>query len=158
MKLILCNNFVLILVLHFEQRLTILDGELRHHRTCPENIAVPHDVMALDLGEIPQFLATRLASCDVPSPSPALPTSPPESQHSGKRNVFFDPILFGFPNTCQHRHCPMNRKLSSQKIQQSAPSSHCELLTMQSTSSTMASLKAQTHLRIAAILCASSYN
>ena len=53
MKLILCITLVLILVLHFEQRLTILDGELRHHRTRPENIAMPHDVVAVDLGEDP---------------------------------------------------------------------------------------------------------
>ena len=82
MKLILCITLVLILVLHFEQRLTILDGELCHHRTRPENIAVPHDVVAVDLGEDPPILAARLASCDAPSPSPASPTSPPEFQHS----------------------------------------------------------------------------
>jgi hypothetical protein len=46
---------VLILVLHFEQWLTILDGELHHHRARPENIAVPHDVVAVDLEEDPPF-------------------------------------------------------------------------------------------------------
>ncbi len=50
MKLILCITLVLILVIHFKQRLTILDGELHHHRSCPENIPMPHDVVAVDLG------------------------------------------------------------------------------------------------------------
>jgi hypothetical protein len=33
----------LILVLHLKKRLTILDGELRQHRTRLENIAMPHE-------------------------------------------------------------------------------------------------------------------
>jgi hypothetical protein len=57
MKLILCITLVLIPVLHFEQRLTTLDGELRHHRTRPEDITVPHDVMAVDLGEDPPIFS-----------------------------------------------------------------------------------------------------
>ena len=55
MKQILCVTLVLILVLHVEHRLIIPDGELRHHRTRPENIAVPHDVVVVDLGEDPPF-------------------------------------------------------------------------------------------------------
>jgi hypothetical protein len=47
---------VLILVLNFKQRLTILDGELYHHRTCLEIIAMLHDVVAVDLGEDPPIL------------------------------------------------------------------------------------------------------
>ncbi len=59
----------LILVLHLEKRLTILDGELCHHRTCLEHIAVPHDVVVVDLGEDPPiFFATYSASHDAPSP------------------------------------------------------------------------------------------
>ncbi len=50
MKL-LCVILVLILVFYLEQWLTILDGELRHHRARPENIAVLHYVMLVDLGE-----------------------------------------------------------------------------------------------------------
>jgi hypothetical protein len=30
----------LIIILHLEKRLTILNGELRQHRACPEHIAV----------------------------------------------------------------------------------------------------------------------
>ncbi len=52
MKL-LCIILVLILVFYLEQWLTILDGELRHHHACPENIAVLHYVMLVDLGEDP---------------------------------------------------------------------------------------------------------
>jgi hypothetical protein len=54
MKL-LCIILVLILVFYLEQRLTILDGELRHHCACPENIAVPHYVVLVDLGEDPSI-------------------------------------------------------------------------------------------------------
>ncbi len=43
--------YYLILVLHLEKQLTILDGELCHHRTRSEHIAVPHDVVVVDLGE-----------------------------------------------------------------------------------------------------------
>jgi hypothetical protein len=51
---------LLILILHLEKQLTILDGERRHHRTCPENIAMPHDVMPVDLGEDLQQLILDL--------------------------------------------------------------------------------------------------
>jgi hypothetical protein len=44
---------LLILILYLKKRLTILDGELHHHRACPENIAMPHNVMPVDLGEDP---------------------------------------------------------------------------------------------------------
>jgi hypothetical protein len=44
---------LLILILHLKKRLTILDGVLRYHHACPENIAVPHNVMPVDLGEDP---------------------------------------------------------------------------------------------------------
>ena len=53
-------------VFHLRKRLTILDGELRHHRARPEHIAVHCDVVAEDLGENPpglqppiQHLVTR---------------------------------------------------------------------------------------------------
>ena len=52
MKL-LCIALVLVLVFYLKQRLTILDGELCHHGARPENIAVPHDVVVVDLGENP---------------------------------------------------------------------------------------------------------
>ncbi len=45
----------LILILHLKKRLTILDSELCHYCTCPEHIAVPHDVVIIDLGEDPPF-------------------------------------------------------------------------------------------------------
>jgi hypothetical protein len=41
----------LISVLHREERLTMLDGELSDHRARPKNIPVAPDVMAEDLGE-----------------------------------------------------------------------------------------------------------
>ncbi len=47
---------MLILVLHLEKRLTVLDGELRNHRARPEHIAVHRDVVAEDLGENPPGL------------------------------------------------------------------------------------------------------
>jgi hypothetical protein len=57
---------LLICVFLLEKRLTVLDGELRHHRACPEHIAVHCDVVAEDLGENPlglqlpiQHLMTR---------------------------------------------------------------------------------------------------
>ncbi len=76
---------LIILIPHLEKRLTILNhGELRHHRARPENIAVLHDIMPVDLQEDPPiFLTTRLASRDAPSPSSALPTSPPDCPRSG---------------------------------------------------------------------------
>ncbi len=48
-------SFILLLIciLHLKKRLTILDGELHHHRVCPENIALLHDVMLVNLGEDP---------------------------------------------------------------------------------------------------------
>ena len=52
------NYFILllILVLHLEKWLTVLDSELRHHRTRPEHIAVHRDVVAEELGEDPPVL------------------------------------------------------------------------------------------------------
>ncbi len=49
------NVFLLLLicVFHLKKRLTMLNGELRHHRTRPEHIAVHCDVAAEDLGENP---------------------------------------------------------------------------------------------------------
>ncbi len=41
----------LISVLHHEERLTMLDGELSDHRACLKNIPVVPDVVAEDLGE-----------------------------------------------------------------------------------------------------------
>ena len=41
---------LLIFVLHLEQRLTVLNVELRDDRTRPEHIAVKQDVVAEDLG------------------------------------------------------------------------------------------------------------
>jgi hypothetical protein len=38
-------------------RLTILDGELRHHHARPENIAVPQDVVTKTWERIPQFFS-----------------------------------------------------------------------------------------------------
>ncbi len=53
MKL-LCIILVLILIFYLKQRLTILNGELHHHCARPENIAVPHYVVSVDLlGEDP---------------------------------------------------------------------------------------------------------
>jgi len=72
-------------VIHLEQRLTVLDGELHHHRACPEHIAVHRDVVAEDLGPgrgSPSSLAAHLASRDAPSPSPASTDSPPDSRRS----------------------------------------------------------------------------
>ncbi len=46
----------LISVLHRKERLTMLDGELSDHRTCPKNIPVAPDVMAEDLGEYSRVL------------------------------------------------------------------------------------------------------
>ena len=43
-------------VIHLKQRLTVLDGELRHHRARPDHIAVHRDVVAEDLGEDPPVL------------------------------------------------------------------------------------------------------
>jgi len=58
-------------VFHLEQRLTVLDGELRHHRAHPEHIAVVRrDVVAEDLGEDPPVLrppVQRLVTCSHPS-------------------------------------------------------------------------------------------
>ncbi len=47
---------LLVLVSDLEQRLTVLDGELRHHRTRPEHITMHCDVVAEDLGEDPPVL------------------------------------------------------------------------------------------------------
>ena len=48
---------LLVLVFDLEQRLAVLDGELRQHRARPEHIAMPqHDVVAVDLGEDPSVL------------------------------------------------------------------------------------------------------
>jgi len=66
---------LLILVLHLEQRLTIFDGELRHHRTRPEHIAVRHDVVAEDLGEDPPVLRPpilHLVTCPHPPLHPPI--------------------------------------------------------------------------------------
>ncbi len=41
----------LISVLHHEERLTMLDGELINHRARPKNIPMASDVVAEDLGE-----------------------------------------------------------------------------------------------------------
>jgi hypothetical protein len=57
-----------ILVIHLEQRLTVLGGELRQHRAHPEHIAV-HDVVAEDLGEDPpihQMPIHHLVTCPHP--------------------------------------------------------------------------------------------
>ncbi len=56
MMIIIMNNKVLIHVslislLHREERLTMLDGELSDHRARPKNIPVVPDVVAEDLGE-----------------------------------------------------------------------------------------------------------
>jgi hypothetical protein len=52
------NYFILflILVFHLEQWLAVLDGELCQHCARPEHIAMPHDVVAVDLGEDPPVL------------------------------------------------------------------------------------------------------
>ena len=47
---------LLICVFHLKKRLTVLDGELRHHHARPEHIAVHCDVVAEDLGENPPGL------------------------------------------------------------------------------------------------------
>jgi hypothetical protein len=48
---------LLVPIFHLKQRLPVLDdGELRHHRTRPEHVAVHHDVVAEDLGEDPPVL------------------------------------------------------------------------------------------------------
>ena len=47
------NYFIAIRVLHLEKRLAVLNGEPRHHRSRPEHITVPRDVVAEDLGEDP---------------------------------------------------------------------------------------------------------
>ena len=47
---------LLVLVFDLEQWLAILDGELCQHRARPEYIAMPHDVVAVDLGEDPPVL------------------------------------------------------------------------------------------------------
>jgi hypothetical protein len=52
MKL-LCIILVLILPFYLKQWLTIFNGELRHHRARPENIAVQHYAMTINLGEDP---------------------------------------------------------------------------------------------------------
>ena len=60
---------LLILVLHLELLLTVLDGELHHHHTRPEHIAVHHDVVAKDLGEDTPVLQPplqRLMTCSYP--------------------------------------------------------------------------------------------
>ena len=57
---------LLVLVFNLEKRLTILGGELRHHRARPEHIAVRHYVVAVDLGEDPPVLQLpieRLVMC-----------------------------------------------------------------------------------------------
>ena len=50
------NYNVLIAIFYFKKWLTILDGELRQHRACTKNIAVPQDAVAEDLGENPPGL------------------------------------------------------------------------------------------------------
>jgi hypothetical protein len=52
MKL-LCITLVLIFVFYLKKRLTSLDSELRNHHSRPENIAVPHYFMSVDLGKDP---------------------------------------------------------------------------------------------------------
>jgi hypothetical protein len=56
MMIFITNNkvlihVILISVLHHEERLTMLDGELSDHRACPKNIPVAPDVVVEDLGE-----------------------------------------------------------------------------------------------------------
>jgi hypothetical protein len=53
----------LILTLHLENRLTILDGGLCHYHTRPdlEQIAMPHDFATIGLGEDPPIFS-RLSS------------------------------------------------------------------------------------------------
>ncbi len=56
MKLLRVILFLqLILVLHLEKWLTILDGELCHYCTRPEHIAMLHDVVMIALEEDPLF-------------------------------------------------------------------------------------------------------
>ncbi len=58
----------LISVLHCEERLTMLDGELSDHCARPNNIPVAPDVVVEDLGEYsPVFQAPvkRLVTCPV---------------------------------------------------------------------------------------------
>jgi hypothetical protein len=60
---------MLILILHLEKRLAVLDGELRNHRACPKHIAVHCDAVAEDLGENPPGLQPpvhRLMMCPHP--------------------------------------------------------------------------------------------
>ncbi len=47
---------LLVLVSDLEQRLTVIDGELRHHSIRTEHIAMLCDVVAEDLGEDPPVL------------------------------------------------------------------------------------------------------
>ncbi len=56
MKQVCIILIYLVCVLNLKKRLTVFDGELRHHRACPEHIAVNCDVMAKDLGENPPGL------------------------------------------------------------------------------------------------------
>jgi hypothetical protein len=53
---LLCIILVLILIFYLKQWLTILDSELHHQCTCPENITVLQDVVKKNLGEDPPVL------------------------------------------------------------------------------------------------------
>ncbi len=61
----------LISVLHHEERLTMLDGELSDHRARPKNIPVAPDDMAEDLGEYSPVLQVPV-KCLVTCPDVAL--------------------------------------------------------------------------------------
>jgi hypothetical protein len=65
----ICIILVLFLIFYLKQLLTILDGELHHHCTHLENIAMPHYVVVVDLGEDPPIFyppVQRLVTCPHP--------------------------------------------------------------------------------------------
>jgi hypothetical protein len=69
MKQVCIILIYLVCVFHLKKRLTVLDGQLRHHCARPEHIAVHCDVMVEDLGENPPGLQPpiqRLLTCPYP--------------------------------------------------------------------------------------------
>jgi hypothetical protein len=61
----------LISILHREERLTMLDGELSDHHAHPKNIPVAPDVVVEDLGEYSPVLQAPI-KCLVMRPDAAL--------------------------------------------------------------------------------------
>ncbi len=64
-------SLFLVFILHREERLTVLDGELCDHRACPKYIPVAPDVVAEDLGENAPILQAPV-DCLVARPDAAL--------------------------------------------------------------------------------------